>query len=100
MVLRHLHHSIHPDVIKCELEGLGHIARNVFNIRHHLTKAPLPLYFVDLELCDNNKNSFDLHFLCNMKITVEAPRKKTLSYSALGANLTGILKPIAPDRLC
>jgi hypothetical protein len=34
-----------------------------------------------------------------MKITAEAPRKKTLSYSALGANLTGILKPIAPDRL-
>ena len=40
MVLRHLHHSIHPNVIKSELEGLGHIARNVFNIRHRLTKAP------------------------------------------------------------
>jgi hypothetical protein len=25
VVLRHLHHSFHPDVIKGELEGLGHI---------------------------------------------------------------------------
>ena len=56
VVLCHLHHSIHPDVIKSELEGLGHIARNVSNIRYRLTKAPLPLYFVDLEPCDNNKN--------------------------------------------
>jgi hypothetical protein len=55
---------------------VGHIARNVFNFRHLLTKAPLPLYFVDLEPCDNIKNIFDLKFLCNMKITVEAPRKK------------------------
>ena len=70
MVLRDLHHSIHPDVIKRELEGLRHIARNVFNIRHRLIKAPLPLYYVDLEPCDNNKNIFVLHFLCNMKITV------------------------------
>ena len=76
VVLRHLHHSIHPDVIKSELEVLGHIARSVFNIRYRLTKAPLPLYFVGLEPCDNNKNIFDHHFLCNMKITVEAPRKK------------------------
>ena len=75
VVLRHLHLSIHPDVIKSELECLGYIARNVFNIRHRLTKAPLPLNVVDLEPYDNNKNIFD-HFLCNMKITVEAPRKK------------------------
>ena len=27
VVLRHLHHSIHPDIIKSELEGLGHTAR-------------------------------------------------------------------------
>ena len=75
VVLRHLHHFIHPDVIKSELKSMGHIVRNVFNIRHRLTKAPLPPYFVDLEPCDNNKNIFDLHFLCNM-ITVEAPRKE------------------------
>ena len=49
----------------------------MLNIRHRLTKAPLPLYFVDLEPHDNNKSIYDLQFLCNMKITVEAPRRKT-----------------------
>ena len=76
MFLRDLLHSIYTNVIKSELEGLRNIARNVFSIRHLLTKALLPLYFVDLETFDNNKKIFDLHFLCNMKITVEAPRKK------------------------
>ena len=56
LVLRHLHHSIQPDVIKSELEGMGHIARNEVNIRHLLTKAPLTIYFVDLVPYDNNKN--------------------------------------------
>ena len=41
-----------------------------------LSPRPLCLYFVDLEPCDNNKNIFNLQFLCNMKSTVEAPRKK------------------------
>ena len=54
MVLHHLHHSIHPDIIKDELQDLGHTARNVLNIRQRLSKAPLPLYFVDLEPRDNN----------------------------------------------
>jgi len=76
LFLRHIHHSIHPYVIKGELEGLGHTARNVLNICHRLTKGPLPLYFADLEPRDNNKSILDLHFLCNMKIAVEAPRKK------------------------
>jgi hypothetical protein len=32
---------------------------------------------VDLEPRDNNKSIYDIQFLCNMKIAVEAPRKKT-----------------------
>ena len=77
MTLRHLHYSIYSDDIKDELEGLGHTARNALNIRHRLCKAPMPLYFVDLEPRDNNKSIYDLQFLCNMRISVEAPRKKT-----------------------
>ena len=76
MVLRNLHHSIPPNEIQAELETLGHKVRNVLNICHRVTKEPLPLYFVDLWPQDNNKSIYDLQFLCNMKITVEAPRKK------------------------
>jgi len=76
VVLRNLHHSIPPNDIQAELETLGHKVRNVLNIRHRVTKESLPLYFVDLEHHDNNKSIYDLKFLCNMKIIVEAPRKK------------------------
>jgi hypothetical protein len=76
VVLRNLYHSIHPNEIQAELETHGHKVRIVLNIRHRVTKEPLPLYFVDLEPHDNNKSIYDLQFLCNMKITVEAPRKK------------------------
>jgi hypothetical protein len=76
VVIRHLHHSFPPHEIQAELETLGHKIRNVLNIRHRVTKEPLPLYFVDLEPQDNNKSIYDLQLLCNMKIVVEPPRKK------------------------
>jgi len=76
VTLRNLHHSIPPNEIQAELESLGHKVRNVLNIHHRVTKEPSPLYFVDFEPQENNKNIYDLQFLCNMKIIVEAPRKK------------------------
>ena len=76
VVLRNLHHSIPPNEIQAELETLGHKVRNVLNIRHRVTKEPLPLYFIDLEPQDNNKSIYELQLLCNMKIVFEAPRKK------------------------
>ena len=76
MVLRNLHHSIPPNEIQAEFESLGHKVWNVLNIRHRVTKEPLPLYFVDSEPQDNNKNIYDLQLLCNMEIVVEALRKK------------------------
>jgi hypothetical protein len=56
VVLHNLHHSISSNEIQAELETHGHKARNVLNIRHRVTKEPLPLYFVDLEPQDNNKS--------------------------------------------
>jgi len=76
VVLRNLYHSIPPYEFQAELKTLGHKVRNVLNIRYRVTKEPLLLYFVDLEPQDNNKSIYDLQLLCNMKIVVEAPRKK------------------------
>ena len=76
VVIRNLHHSLPLHDIKAEIEALGHKVRNILNIRHRVSKEPLPLYFVDLEPQDNNQSIYDLQLLCNMKIVVEAPRKK------------------------
>jgi len=75
IVIRHLHHSVPLDDIKEELQKEGHTVRNIMNIKHKLTKDPLSLFFVDLEPQANNKEIFNLQFLGNAKITIEAPHK-------------------------
>jgi len=75
IVIRHLHHSVPLDDIKEELQKEGHTVRNIMNIKHKLTKDPLSLFFVDLEPQANNKEIFNLQFLGNAKITMEAPHK-------------------------
>jgi hypothetical protein len=36
------------------------------------------MHFVDLEPKGNNKTIYNLHFICNTIITIEAPRKKNI----------------------
>jgi hypothetical protein len=38
-----------------ELDKKGHKVRHVLNAKHRISKEPLPLFFVDLELQSNNK---------------------------------------------
>jgi len=76
IVLRDLHHSIPTEDIKEELQTYGHTARNIINIRHRVSKEPLPMFFVDLEPAANNKEIYKLEYLQNTKIRVEAPRIK------------------------
>jgi hypothetical protein len=76
VVIRNLHHSVAADEIKQELEKQGHTVRNTLNVRHRQTKEPLPLFFINLEPKENNKSIYEIKYLCNMKITVEAPRRK------------------------
>ena len=75
IVIRHLHHSVPLDDIKEELQKEGHMVRNIMNIKHKQTKDHLSLFFVDLEPQANNKEIFNLQFLGNSKITIEAPHK-------------------------
>ena len=76
VVICNLHHTIDPEDIKKALEEEGHVARNVVNIRHPATKVPLPLWFVDLEPKDNNKAIYDLRYLQQTKVLVEAPKPR------------------------
>jgi hypothetical protein len=52
----------------------GFLARNITNVLHYQLKAPLPLFFVDLEPAINNKEIFELQYLCYTKIKVKAPK--------------------------
>lgn len=76
VVIRDLHHSMPLEDITRELEKAGHKVRNIINVRHRVSKAPLPLFFVDLEPQDNNSKIYDFEFLLNTKVKIEPPRIK------------------------
>jgi hypothetical protein len=75
IVNRDLPHSIPMSDIN-ELDKKGHKVRNMINLKHTISKEPLPLFFVDLEPQSNNKEIFNLEALQNCKIRVEPPRCK------------------------
>jgi len=76
IVIRGLHHSIPPSDISEELNRKGHKVRNIINFKHRFSKERLPLFFVDLEPQNNNKDIFKLDFLQHCKIRIESPRHK------------------------
>lgn len=75
VVIKNLHHSTNIDDIKIFIENLGHKVRNISNIKSHLTKQPLSMFFVDLEPNDNNKEIYDLKHINNAIIVVQPPMK-------------------------
>lgn len=75
-VLRGLHHSEDTEDIKEKLATLGHETRNIVNVFHRTSKEPLPLFYVDLEPKQNNKEIFNIKYLNNMKVSFEPPYKK------------------------
>ena len=75
VVIRHLHHSVDIEEVKSELLEKGFEVRNMINIRHKITKEPMPLFFVDLEPNEDNKLIYKKSYLQNCKILVEPPNK-------------------------
>jgi len=76
IVVKNLHHTTCISDIEQELLSHGHTVRNITNVLQYNTKSPLPLFFIDLEQADNNKEVFKIEFLCYSKIKIEEPRVK------------------------
>lgn len=75
VVIKGLHHSTSTSDIKAMLLSLGHQVRSVRNIVSRVSKQPLPMFFVDVDPKENNKEIYDIHSLDNAIITIEAPKK-------------------------
>lgn len=76
VVLRNIHNSSDLDLLKKEIEALGHSVVKISNIRHRVTKSPLPMFYIDLVTKPNNKEIYSVEFLLNTKVKVEPPHKK------------------------
>ena len=59
-VLKHLHHTVDTEGIKKGLLELGHVVRNIINVRHRQTKEQLNLFYIDLEPAKNNTDIYNL----------------------------------------
>jgi hypothetical protein len=61
--------------MKKDLNEKGHLVRTII-VKHRATKVPLPLFFVDLDPRNNNREIYQLQFLQHCKIRVEPPRHR------------------------
>jgi hypothetical protein len=75
IVIRDLHHSIPISDIIEELDKKEHKVRNTINVKHRISKEPLPLFFVDLEPQSN------------IKEMLNHPDVKILSYNVKDARI-------------
>ena len=75
-VIRGLHPKTNTDKISEELAKIGHQIRSINNINKYDTKQLLPLFLVELEPSNNNKDIYDIEKLLNTIVKVEPPRHK------------------------
>lgn len=76
VVMKGIHPSAEDAFLKQKLLEHGHEATNIWNIRHRVTKQPLPLHYVDLKQNDNNKDIFKLKIIGANEVRFEPPYVK------------------------
>lgn len=57
-VLKNLHSSTNTDLLKAEIEEMGHTVLRINNIRKRNSDIPLSMFFVDLKSNENNKDIY------------------------------------------
>ena len=75
-VLRHIHPSVDTGEIEKAIEEHDHKVLRVTNIRDRYTQKPLPLFFVEIQPNDNNKEIYNIDRLLNTIVKFEPPYKK------------------------
>lgn len=75
IVVRNLHPSTPTSEIGIAISEIGYTVRNVNNVLHKTSKQLLPLFFVDLDPAEINKDIFHLKNLLYIKISIEEPHK-------------------------
>lgn len=71
-----MHPTADTKELKEEIEKHNHKIIKITNILENRTKVPLPLFFIELQQKDNNKEIYNIKNLLNTIITFEHPYKK------------------------
>lgn len=82
-VIRGLPSSTDKDEIKEEIEKLGHTVDSIVNVSKKITKngakstKTFPLFFVNIRPNIKNKDVYDIKYLLQCKVQIEAPKKSS-----------------------
>lgn len=76
VVIRNIHPSTPLNEIGIAIQEIGFTVRQVANVRHKITKTNLPLFFVDLEPAEINKDIFHVTSILHTKVRIEEPYKR------------------------
>lgn len=76
IVIRNLHPSTPTVDIGIAIEEKGYTVRQVTNIIHKTTKVKLPIFFIDLDPAEINKEIFNLTSLLHTRVRIEEPHKR------------------------
>ncbi|KAL4121449.1 hypothetical protein QTP88_013963 [Uroleucon formosanum] len=76
VVIRNIHPSTPLNEIGITIQEIGFTVRQVANVRHKITKNNLPLFFVNLEPAEINKDIFHVTSILHTKVRIEEPYKR------------------------
>jgi hypothetical protein len=77
--LKNMHYSINTEEIRTEIEKLGHMVTNIWNIKQYRTKLPVSMlffFFVELKPALNNTDIFNVEIIQQCKIIFKLPKHK------------------------
>jgi hypothetical protein len=92
VVLKHIHVAAIPDVIKKEIEDLGHTDTNIWNIKEQGIKKALYMFCVELKPKNNNKDIYDDSSLLQCRVKVELPYPKRVIPQCINCQRYGHIK--------
>jgi flagellin-like hook-associated protein FlgL len=82
VVLTNMHYSINTQEIETEIEELGQMVINIWNIKQYRTKTPFSMFFVELKPASNNKDIFNVEYTsilqCKIKFGLPKHKKRIL----------------------
>jgi hypothetical protein len=76
VVLKNMHQSTDTKDIAEELLKKNHKVRHVHNMLQRVTKNPLPMFMIELEPQNNNKDIYDIDILLQCIVKFEPPHQK------------------------
>lgn len=70
IVLKIVHFKTHINDLKFSIYSFVHSVRTIIKVRDPKTKSHLHIFFVDLDMSQNNKDIYNVQYLVNAKFVM------------------------------